>query len=247
MSEKKKVLITGAAGRIGSRLWARFKDRYDLRLMFHNKIPQTAEDEDTIIADICNLDQMLKACEGVNAVIHMALAREENEAESMMANIRGTYNVFEAARQCCVKTVVYGSTNHVMGMYEKDKCPDIKPEWPVRPDGLYGSGKAAGEALGRYYSDNYGMSVFCIRIGSAIDSEVPIGRSERILSTWFGYKDMAQMIGLCIDSTDIKFGTFFGISGNTRRFWNISNAVEILGYAPEDDAEEYAKDVLGTR
>ena len=246
MDEKKKVLITGAAGRIGSRLWARFKDRYDLRLMFHNKIPETAEGEDTIIADICNLDQMLKACESIDAVIHMALTRRENEAESMMANIRGTYNVFEAARQCGVQTVVYGSTNHVMGMYERDKCLDIKPEWPVRPDGLYGAGKAAGEALGRYYSDNYGMSVFCIRIGSAIDSEVPTGRGARILSTWFSYKDMAQMIGLCIDSTDIKFGTFFGISGNTRRFWNISNAQEVLGYAPEDDAEEYAKDILGT-
>jgi len=245
MTEKKKVLITGAAGRIGSRLWARFKDRYDLRLMFHNKIPQTAEGEDTIIADIKNFDQMLKACDNVDAVIHLALTREENEVKSMMANIRGTYNVLEAARQCGVKTFVYGSTNHVMGMYEKNGCSDIKPELPVRPDGLYGAGKAAGEALCRYYSDNFDMSVFCIRIGSAIDSEVPAGRGPRILSTWFSYNDMAQMIGLCIDATNIKFGTFFGISGNTRRFWNISNAVEILGYAPEDDAEEYAKDIVG--
>ncbi len=244
MSEKKKVLITGAAGRIGGRLWMRFKDRYDLRLMFHNKIPETSENEDTIVANIGDFDSMLKACKGVDAVVHMALAREESQAEAMFANFRGSYNVFEAARQCDVKTIVFGSTNHVMGMYERDKYPNITPDMPVRPDGLYGTGKAAAEALGRFYADNYDMSVFCIRIGSAIDSEVPTGRGERILSTWFSYRDIAQMVGLCIDATDIKFGMFFGISGNTRRFWDISNAQEILGYAPEDDAEEYAQDII---
>ncbi len=246
MSEKKKVLITGAAGSIGSTLWNHLKDKYTLRLMFHKNIPETTEGEDTIVADICNFDQMLKACEGMDAVVHLALTRTENEAETMLANIRGTYNVFEAARQCGVKKIVYASTNHVMGMYEKDKYKDITPEMPVRPDGLYGAGKAAGEALGRYYVDNHEMSVMCLRIGSFIGGGSPSVRkgNERILATWFSRRDCAQMTELCIEATDIKFEIFYGISGNTRRFWNISNAQELLGYAPQDNAEEYAKDIL---
>ena len=246
MSKKKRVLITGAAGLIGSTLWEHFKDKYTLRLMFHKNIPETTKGEDTIVADICDFDPMLKACEGMDAVVHLALTRAENETESMLANIRGTYNLLEAARQCGVKKFVYASTNHVVGMYEKDKYKDITPEMPVRPDGLYGAGKAAGEALGRYYADNHDMSVMCLRIGSFIRGESPSTPkgNERILATWFSRRDCAQLVELCIEATDIKFEIFYGLSGNTRRFWNISNAQEILKYAPQDNAEEYAKGVL---
>ena len=246
MSEKKKVLITGAAGLIGSTLWSHLKDKYTLRLMFHKNIPETTEGEDTITADICNLDQMLKACEGMDAVVHLALTRAENDAESMLSNIRGTYNLLEASRQCGVQKFVYASTNHVVGMYEKDKYEDITPEMMVRPDGLYGAGKAAGEALCRYYADNHNISAMCLRIGSFIRGESPSTRkgSERILATWFSRRDCAQMVELCIEATDIKFEIFYGISGNTRRFWNISSAQKLLGYAPQDNAEEYAKDIL---
>ena len=246
MSEKKRVLITGAAGSIGSTLWEFLKDKYNLRLMFHKNIPETTEGEDTIVADICDFDQMLKACEDMDAVAHMALTRAENDAESMLANIRGTYNLLEASRQCGVKKFIYASTNHVMGMYERDKYPDITPEIPVRPDGLYGAGKAAGEALCRYYADNHDMAAMCLRIGSFIGGRLPSIRqgNERVLATWFSRRDCAQMVELCIENTEIKFEIFYGISGNTRRFWNISNAQELLGYAPQDNAEEYMKDVL---
>ena len=110
---------------------------------------------------------------------------------------------------------------------------------PVRPDSYYGVSKCFGEALGRYYVDAFGLSVICLRIGSF----QPRPRGERQLATWISYRDTAQLVWRGIES-DLPFGIFYGISGNTRAYWDIANARELLGYAPEDDAETHAAEVL---
>ncbi len=112
------------------------------------------------------------------------------------------------------------------------------PEMPVRPDSLYGVSKAFGEALGRYYADAHGLSVICLRIGSF----QPAPRSQRMLATWLSPRDCAQLVWRSIESA-LPFGIFYGISGNTRRYWDISNAQHLLGYQPEDDAERYAAEI----
>lgn len=245
MEERKKVLITGAAGRIGSSLRVLMKDRYRLRLMFHSKVLPVEEDEEVVIGDLCDFEKMSEACEGVDAVVHMAGLAGGGDFPGRLVpvNIVGTYNVFEAARQQGVHKVVFASTNHVTGMYEKEGVYTT-PDMPVRPDSYYGVSKAAGEALARYYVDAFGMSIHCLRIGSFLGGDTPKGRGVRSLSTWISQRDMAQLVWRCIES-DVPFGIFYGISDNTRKYWDIANARELIGYAPEDDAEEYADEVEG--
>jgi len=254
----RRVLITGAAGRIGRVLAEHLAGRYPLRLLYHNTVPEAhagaaavargtgapapvpGTPHDVAVGNVSDLGAMERACAGVAAVAHMAAdPRVQAPWESILdANIAGAYAVYEAARRTGVPKVVFASSNHATGYYERENTYTT-PDMPVRPDSYYGVSKAFGEALGRYYVDAFGLSVICLRIGSF----QPRPRGERQLATWISHRDTAQLVWRGIES-DLPFGIFYGISGNTRAYWDIANARELLGYAPEDDAETHAAEVL---
>jgi nucleoside-diphosphate-sugar epimerase len=110
---RKRVLITGAGGRIGASLAEQLRDRYDLRLQYHHAIPEQKPVEDFVVADIANYEQIAPALAGIDAVIHMAGEPSPRApwADVHEANIVGCYNVFEAARLAGVKKIIFASTN----------------------------------------------------------------------------------------------------------------------------------------
>jgi nucleoside-diphosphate-sugar epimerase len=236
---KKRVLITGAAGRIGSSLAEQLKDRYDLRLQYHRTIPEHPPVADYVTANIADYDAIAPALEGMDAVVHMAADPSTTGAwESVRDNnLIGAYNVFEAARRAGTRKIVFASTNHTMGMYDRDQ------EWPVyafqppRPDSLYGVSKVYGEALGRYFADQYGISVICLKIGWFLPE--PHDAIARWM--WLSPRDAAQVTWRAIES-DLLFGTFYAISANGGRHWDITETMEKLGYRPEDDAERWLQE-----
>lgn len=238
---RRLVLITGAAGMIGKQLQGFLRDRYRLRLMYHQTVLPAVGDDEVIVGDVRDLPTVERAVAGVDAIVHLAGdPKVDATFESTLENnIRGTYNVYEAARRQGKPRVVFASTNHVAGWYEVLK-EYVTPDMPVRPDGYYGASKAYGEALGRWYSDAFGLPVICLRIGSYLDRP----QNARNLSTWLSPRDMAQLTWRSIES-DVPFGIFYAISGNTRRYWDISDTQRILGYEPEDNAEDYAREILG--
>ena len=159
--------------------------------------------------------------------------------EVLEANIKGTYCLYEAARLQGVKRVVFASTNHVTGFYEQEDVY-TRPEMPARPDSYYGVSKAFGEDLGQYYVDEFGLEVISLRIGSFQPEKSVTGRDgDRILSTWLSHRDCVQLVWRSIEA-EVSSGIYYGISGNTRACWDISNARSELGYDPEDDAERLA-------
>lgn len=238
---RKKVLITGAAGRIGRVLREGLKDRYDLRLLYHKTILPTEPGEEVYVASITDLSKMTEIVDGVDAVVHMAgnPTTQATFEEVLEANIRGTYCIYEAARRTGTNRIVFASTNHVTGFYEQEGIYTT-PEMPVRPDSYYGASKAFDEALGRYYVDAFGLSVICLRIGSFQPVEsVKERTSDRILSSWLSHRDTVQLVWRGIEAEGVKFGIYYGISNNTRGYWDIQNAREELGYEPLDNAEDY--------
>jgi uronate dehydrogenase len=239
---RKKVLITGAAGRIGQVLRDGLRGTYDLRLMYHRTVLPAEEGEEVVVGSIADLATAEKATKGVDAVVHLA-GNPRTDAtfdEVMETNIRGTYNVYEGCVRNEVPRVVFASTNHSTGFYEKEGIY-ITPEMPARPDSYYGVSKVFGEDLGRYYADARGLAVICLRIGSfQPDEAVKNRKSDRFLSTWLSHRDTVQMVRRGIEAEDVTFGIYYGISGNTRANWSIQNAREELGYQPEDNAEEHA-------
>jgi NAD+ dependent glucose-6-phosphate dehydrogenase len=237
MSEgKKRVLITGAAGRIGASLAEQLRERYELRLQYHRTVPAQPPVRDYIVADIAQYEQIAPAMEGIDAVIHMAGDPSTRGSwESIhQNNIIGAYNVFEAARLAGVRKIVFASTNHVMGMYDRDQQWPVYATQPVRPDSLYGVSKAFGEALGRHFADQFGLSVICLRIGWFL----PEPNNEISRWMWLSPRDCAQVTWRAIES-DVNYGIFYAISGNSGRHWDITNTIEQLGYRPQDDAEKF--------
>ena len=255
MAKRKKLMITGAAGKIGSALRKHLRDRYDFRLLFHSRIPEDLDRRDeVVISDVSNFASMLEATEGVDAIAHLALARgwrgvtqAQRAQMTFDIDMQGNYNFYEAARINGVGTVVFASTNHVSGMNEKAGIY-TDPDMPVRPDSIYGAGKAFGEALGRLYSDRNNMRVICIRIASFNGEDEPGRYYENGLSRWLSPRDMAQLTWRGIEAEGVKFGIFYGVSGGAEKKWDLTNAKELLGYEPEDDGtlpvyqEKYRKE-----
>ena len=237
MTDRKRVLITGAGGKIGSSLAQSLKERYDLRLHFHHD-PPTLPDTDYVVADIAAYDELVPAMHGVDAVVHLAGSPHVTSPWEIVhrTNIVGTYNVFESARLAGVRKIVFASTNHVMGMYDRDREWPVYADQPVRPDSLYGVSKAFGESLGRHYADQYGISVVSLRIGWFL--EHPHDEIARWM--WLSPRDCAQIVWRSIES-DIGYGVFYAISANGGRRWDITDAINVLGYRPQDDAENFFK------
>jgi uronate dehydrogenase len=238
---KKKVLITGAAGVVGAALRRHLGDRYAYRLLFHATVPEVATGDEVVVGDVADFESVLEATTGVDAVVHLALARVERHMtaarrarNTIDVDVRGVYHVYEAARLNRVPAVVFASTNHVTGLYEQDGLV-AHPDSPVRPDSIYGAGKAFGEALGRLYADRHGVRVYCLRIANFNGRDEPGRRYEPGRSRWLSPRDLAQLVWRCIEAERVPFGIFYGISGGAEQKWDLANAREVLGYAPEDD------------
>ena len=188
------------------------------------------------VLDVRDLAATERAFEGVQKVVHLGAIPSEAAFESILDhNLRGTYNVYEAARRQGVARVVFASSNHVVGMYPRSQRVGV--EDPVRPDTYYGVSKAFGEALGRLYSDKWGLEVACVRIGSFLERPL----DARHLSTWLSHRDGVALFRACLEAP-LKYAVVYGISGNRRAWWDQS-AAAALGYRPQDDAEQYSGEV----
>ena len=116
--------------------------------------------------------------------------------------------------------------------------PLIGTDWPVRPDSPYGVGKAFSEAAARYYSDQYGISCICLRIGTVLAEDRP--KLPRHYATLLTHGDLVRLVGCALRAPlELRYGVYYGVSANTWRFWDIANATEELGYEPQDDAERF--------
>jgi uronate dehydrogenase len=227
-----RVLLTGAAGTIGTALMARLPALgWDVAGLDRDG------GEGIRRADVTDPDALDAAFDGIDAVVH--LAGQPTEAPWPVirdANIEGTFQVFEAARRAGVTRIVYASSNHAVGFTPLHGT--LPAGVPPRPDTLYGVSKVFGEALARYYVERYGFAVACLRIGTFADAPP----DRRALSTWLSPGDCARLVDTCLRAPDLTYALLWGISNNTRRTWSLDEAIA-LGYRPQDDAETHAADV----
>jgi uronate dehydrogenase len=237
----KRILITGAAGKIGDTLRKGLRGSYPLmRLLDIAPLRSAEAGEELCKADIRDIAALEKAMVGIDCVTHLAGVPEEADWETVLAlNIEGCFNVFEAARRQGVKRVIFASSNHAVGFHRRERFIDntVLP----RPDTRYGVSKVFGEALGRLYADKYGLSVACLRIGTFRTPDRPA--EARQLLTWISHRDMVQLARRCIDHLNYHFVTVYGVSNNLRNRWDNTN-VKFLGYRPEDDSEVFAAEIL---
>ena len=234
----RRILITGAAGEIGSVLRAGLYDgTRQLRLLDIKPQQPARAGEELVTADLADMGALEQAARGVDCIVHLAGVPREGAWEAILpSNIVGTFHLFEAARRAGVKRIIFASSNHVVGYYPVTQKVGVTE--PERPDSRYGVSKAYGEALGRLYADKYGLEVACLRIGSFR----PRPQDARQLSTWISHRDMVQLTACCIEAAAFHFIVLYGVSNNTRNRWLNPHAAQI-GYRPQDDAEIHAAEL----
>lgn len=263
----KKVLVTGAAGLIGSAAyrWLREQpEKYDVYALGRRR-----EGSDRVLEDwkfdipeekfhVCDLGDAVgveRAVQGMAVVVHLAADPGGGDWESLLhSNIIGAYHIFEACRKAGVERIVAASTIQVStghrqqepyraiaeGRYQDVPAdfPRITSEIAAEPRNLYASSKVWNESLARTYAHSHGMSCVCIRIGWVVAEDRP--PHARAADIWCSQRDIAQLIERCIDAPEeVRFEIFYGMSANKWCWVDLEKAREKVGYVPQDRAEDY--------
>ena len=236
-----RVLITGAAGAIGTALRTGLRSTWrHLRLTDIRPLPNLANNEEAIVADIADRAALERMMQGVRAVVHLAGVLGDYTLEDLFrVNARGLFDVFETARLANVERIVFASSNHAFGCYPITER--VSPALPPRPDSLYGAFKVWGETLLRTYYDRLGIRSVSLRIGTFRAEPI----DQRSLATWLSPADVAQLVDLSLRHPDPGCLIVNGYSNNTRLKTHDPNWAT-LGYRPRDNAEDY-RDLLRAR
>jgi uronate dehydrogenase len=235
----KRVLMTGAAGGVGTMLLPLLRGLYpELRLSDMRTPAALAAGDNFVAADLTKIAEVETICEDVDGILHFGGYSIEGTWDQIRsANIEGCYNLFEAARGKGVKRIVFASSNHAVGFYPRTTRigTDVTP----RPDSRYGVSKAFGEALGSFYADKHGLCVTSIRIGNV----GPVPLDQRRLSIWLHQEDLLQLCRIGLEHPSIRYEVFYGASLNERAWWDNSNAYR-HGYRPKHRAEDHRDQAL---
>ena len=235
MSNKiNRLLLTGAAGGLGKVLRPRLAPlAKKLRLSDVANLGDAGPDEELMPCDLGNFDAMQALLDGVDSVVHLGGMSTDGPFEPILnANIRGVYNLYEAARISGTKRIVFASSNHAIGFHKQSEQLDA--DAPLRPDGNYGISKAFGEATAQYYFDRFGIETVSMRIGSSF----PKPRDRRMMSTWLSYDDLTSLVTCALLAPNVGHTIVYGASDNKLTWWDNKKAAH-LGWTPKDSSEPF--------
>jgi NAD+ dependent glucose-6-phosphate dehydrogenase len=236
MTNKHRLLITGAAGRIGSAFVAEFPDRFHYRLADRPGATFTHADHEITTFDIADLDAFRTACQNMDTVLHLA-ADPDPEADfqaSLRANnITGAWNAFRAAADTGCRRIVFASSIHAVAGYPSDE--PIQEGWPPFPINEYGATKAWGESLAHVFAHRNNLSCIAIRIGAYEAPWIQDAPNTLNLSAYISVRDMNQLIMRTIETPNLAFAIAHGISNNRIKRMDLAGTIATLGYSPQDD------------
>ena len=235
----KKLVLTGAAGRLGSYLREPLSQMCDelISTDLSNDIGNTYAGERYLRADLANFDEVNSIMDGTDMVIHFGAIGDEDTFDNILnSNIIGAYNIWETAARNGVSRIIYASSIHAVGMYPKRER--IGLDVPHRPDTFYGLAKCFAEDLASLYWDKKHIESVCLRILSCAKVN-----NKRLLGSWLSYDDLILLVERAIKVPSVGFSLIYGVSNNDRNPID-NSAANHLGYMPKDNAETYAKEIL---
>lgn len=241
-----RVLVTGAAGSIGQVVVTGLLDAGHEVVGLDRSPAPTGGTVPWHTADCADADEVAAVfadqAQGgapLEAVVHLAGNPGEGSlADSLTSHTVTTAALLEAMLAHRVDRIVYASSNHAVGGTPHAAHAPASPlpvTTPPRPDTYYGLAKVAAEALLRLFVDRHGIDAVACRIGSFLDEPT----TERHLATWLSPGDAVRMVHAALTAPAPGYVVVYGISANTRAWWDLTPGREI-GYVPVDDAETYA-------
>jgi nucleoside-diphosphate-sugar epimerase len=234
----RKVLLTGAGGRIGTAFRQFAGDRYDWRLVDRDATKvEDAGDSEVIEADLSDLAKCQEVCAGMDTVVHLAAdpnARADFYASLLDNNVKACYNIFRAAKDQGCKRVIWASSIQVIEGYPLDV--QAHPESPVKPMNMYAAAKAFGEAIAHTFAHAEGLSCICVRVGAYEGNRVLEKPDGRTLSAFVSKRDLSHLLAQCVEVENVQFAIVHGVSDNRFKRMDITSTRKLVGYEPIDDA-----------
>ena len=176
------ILITGITGRIGSNLAVRLREcGHEIRGLVWPNDPRTEKlaslGVDLVEGSLTETDDVRKVVSGMDVVYHFGAAFQGggpfSENDYFDINIRGTFNVLEAARaNPRLRHLLFASTDAQYQKYPPDGLEELirEDEMPIEPSGWYAISKSVGEELCNGYFRTYRMPAtvlrFCLVVGA---------------------------------------------------------------------------------
>lgn len=232
-----RILVTGAAGGLGKSLrphLSRLARR--VRLSDIADLGSPDEGEEIVRADLGDMQAVHELVEGCDGIVHLGGMSVESPWEAILhANIMGTYHLYEAARKQGRPRIVFASSNHAIGFYERTRLLDNRV--PHRPDSLYGVSKCFGEDLASLYHDKFGVETLSVRIGSCFDRPA----DTRMMATWLSLEDFISLLGRAFVTPRLGSTVIYGASDNAETWWDNSQA-GFLGWVPRDSSEPWREE-----
>ncbi len=231
--EKRTVLLTGAAGRVGTLLRQHWGDRYRLRLADVRPIADLKDHEEFHAFDMTSPETCERVCRDVHTVVHLAAdAGSEDFAGSLLPrNIVGPYNVFSAAARANCRRLIF--TSSIYAVRGHGPNPPVEPGGPVFPQGLYGATKCWGEALARVVASQHRLSTIVLRLGNPTFDQAGDWDPDEP-SYMISPRDTAALFAHCIDVEDVEFAVVHGSSQHRRLWLGLDATRRLLGYEPQD-------------
>ncbi len=231
------ILLTGAAGRIGTFFLQTYADRYKF-VLTDQRTPEHTHGFPFTQVELSNFAALRPLFDGVDTVVHLGADPSPSAPwESLLpSNVVGLYNVFEAAHQAGCRRVVFASSINAVNGYADGV--QVHTDMPINTINLYGATKCWGEAVASCYANAHGLSGICLRFGAVQPrTSKMIVPGNDWLDAILTYDDCARLIAAAVDAPEsVSYGVFHGVSNNRYKRLDISDARTILGYAPQDDA-----------
>ena len=200
-----KVLLTGGGGLVGSILVPMLKEKYDVT---HFDVKPTDDGLPFIEGDLRDSEMVKKACEGMDAVLHIGALhgpawKECGDDMGFDVNVTGTKNVLEAAAEAGVQRVVFASSIWATG-HGSPAAPSlpIDEDLPREPAEMYGLTKILCEKMCRYAAAKHEMSTIVLRPGGIGRPEAYASDSLRYALGMVDVRDVAQAFVLALEAPE---------------------------------------------
>ncbi len=232
-SRVRTLLVTGAAGRVGTLLRPLLRERYRLVLLDRAPVTDRVPGESELTGDLLDNDLLERAVAASDFVLHLACVHGFSITfeETLDANYRATLALLDATARAGGRRFIYASSHHVLGAHTLEGFAGDAAA--LAPDAYYGLSKAFGEAACAMYAHRFGMKCLMIRIGNA-DPEVGDGRTARL---WTSARDLANLVAIGCEHPDIGCDIVYGVSQCEDALFSNTRATE-LGYTPLDHAKD---------
>ncbi len=232
------VLLTGAAGRIGTAFRREMGGRYRFRLADREIAGLTGtpgEGHEVVALDIADDAAVRAACAGIDAVLHLAAdpsPEADWETSLLSNNVAGTLNVLRAAEAAgCRRVVVASSVHAVFGWPLGEPLAD---DAPPRPVNLYGASKALAESFCAVFAAR-GLSCIAVRIGAYEAPWLHESPDPDAVRAYVSPRDLNALFARCLDADGIDYAVVAGVSDNRPNRFDLRATRRLLGYDPRDD------------